>query len=115
MKFILLALFALQTLSFAPAHAEEESYTSICDQIGQRVTVSIVTTEGESITKSVIVGDPNDRCPGRCGKGCGKRGIYTQECLEHDVCEHVKGTSYGPCMALFKRAKHGFLVGQKCQ
>lgn len=111
------ALFAflLSPTSFAePPHPDGKHWHDICDRLGERVTVSIVTDEGEQITRDVVIDDKSDRCPGRCGAGCGGPSSYTWECLEHDVCEHAKGRQMGPCLSLMKLAKAGFFFGRRC-
>lgn len=44
-------------------------------------------------------------CTGRCGKGCGNQngyGVYTQDCLDHDICVGFHGYSAPGCQDEFK-------------
>lgn len=107
------------------AMADDNHFTSICEEIGQSKIVSITIDPGgpneEVISQEMIVGDENDRCPGRCGPSCsgspsamhGSQ-VYTQECLEHDLCEHVKGSWFGPCKKLALKAKDSFFHAPNC-
>lgn len=45
------------------------------------------------------------RCTGRCGAGCGNQngyGVYTQDCLDHDVCVAHHGYAVAGCQDEFK-------------
>ena len=106
-------LFALLLSLFTQPSAHAFG-TSICHLVGQAVDVTYTAGDGQTYTDTLVVGDPADRCPGRCGKSCGPRGIYTMECLQHDACEHRFGTSLGPCKMLGALAAPGFMHGEAC-
>lgn len=71
---------------------------------------------------SVVVGStagPYYECMGRCGRGCGKqpkKSVYTQNCLNHDVCSwevHAKkGRLDRDCGDEYKKAMPDYLFGE---
>ena len=96
-------------------------YRSICHLIGKPIEVTVQTLTGELITKTVVIGDKNDRCPGRCGPGCNEfpsalqgGAVYAWECLEHDICERAKNDWFGVCTLLLLKAKHAMKSAPNC-
>lgn len=76
---------------------------------------------------NVIVGDPASSCLGRCGAGCNgtsnHKRVYTQECLNHDICIQQVGTGYlgnklygkdNQCKDEFNAAVSSFSRGDNC-
>ncbi|MBF0338756.1 MAG: hypothetical protein HQL05_13120 [Nitrospirae bacterium] len=71
-------------------------------------------------TEEVSIG--GDKCLGRCGKGCIGDGvpnrevnIYTQACLNHDVCVDNYGYKDARCNWMFVFAMPDFVAGPECQ
>lgn len=94
----------------------EKSFTMICSKYGQRHTGSYTAGKGQ-VSGEAIVGSKTDRCPGRCGGGCGMflgRSQYTQECFNHDVCNRTLNSQLGPCEDEFWAASQGFLTAPNC-
>jgi len=53
------------------------------DAIGECFTTNSNFCGAGSLTS----GDPlATKCPGRCGSGCDSYPVYTQDCLDHDLC-----------------------------
>jgi hypothetical protein len=103
-----------------------QDYTSLCDSIGQTV-IARYTVDGEVHEEPVMVGPcgAND-CLGRCGAGClanpgnpAEVNRYTQECLNHDVCNRetnpwdVLGL-FPPCRDEFEAATEGYFFAPDC-
>jgi hypothetical protein len=101
-------------------------YTSLCDSIGQTVTARY-TIDGEVHEEPVVVGPCGaNECLGRCGTGCTANpgnpadvSRYTQECLNHDVCNRETNPwdplgVFPPCRDEFAAAAEGYFFAPDC-
>lgn len=109
------------TLASQTTTAARESvsrqYQMICNHVGRKKE-GFYNIDGESSTFSEIVrvGDLASKCYGRCGFGCNdKNPIYTQECLNHDICHRTTGENLGVCSDEFWQASKGFVFAPNCQ
>ncbi len=94
-------------------------YTMICDWIGHDVMANH-TAAGNSYQNTVRVGDRDQECRGRCGAGCDRAWYvwsrqYTQECLNHDVCNDTVGTQLGECQDEWIAASGGYMSAPNCE
>jgi hypothetical protein len=103
-----------------------QSYTSLCERIGQFV-IAQYTIDGGVQEELVMVGScaAND-CLGRCGTGCAANPgnpaevqRYTQECLNHDACNRATNPwdplgLYPPCQDEFAAAAAGYFFAPDC-
>jgi hypothetical protein len=110
----------------APQGAPTQGYPLRCDRLGQTVTARY-TVDGEVHEAPVVVGPcgAND-CIGRCGAGCTANpgnpadvSRYTQECLNHDVCNRETNPwdplgLYPPCRDEFEAAAPGYFFAPDC-
>lgn len=95
---------------------------------GTCVTGSYDGSDG-SHNSSVVVGDPPTSCLGRCGPGCDTANfsanarVYTQECLNHDLCISKYGPGFAnnpmfgkdrQCADEFFAAVESYLSGLDC-
>ena len=106
--------------------ATPQAITMICKERGGCGWASYSDNKGYH-SVNVIVGDPASSCLGRCGAGCdgasNKPLVYTQECLNHDICIKKWGTrgflgnKYGKddqCEDEFDAAISSYLRGDNC-
>jgi hypothetical protein len=114
------------TPRLAPQGAPTQGYTSLCESIGQAV-IARYTVDGEVHEELVVVGPcgAND-CLGRCGAGClanpgnpAEVNRYTQECLNHDVCNWETNPwdalgLFPPCRDEFEAAAEGYFFAPDC-
>ena len=103
-----------------------QGYTSLCNSIG-RTVLARYTVDGEVHEEPVVVGPcgAND-CLGRCGAGCTANpgnpadvNRYTQECLNHDVCNRETNPwdplgLFPPCRDEFEAAAPGYFFAPDC-
>jgi hypothetical protein len=103
-----------------------QSYTSLCESIGQFV-IAQYTIDGEVQEELVMIGScaAND-CLGRCGTGCAANPgnpaevqRYTQECLNHDACNRATNPwdplgLFPPCQDEFAAATAGYFFAPDC-
>ncbi len=93
-------------------------YSPICNFIGKKRTARY-TAHNRQHTLTTRVGVTASGCWGRCGPGCTDDGfspnhVYTQECLNHDACEHMTGQRMGECQDEFWEAADGFMNAPSC-
>ncbi|MGH6857932.1 MAG: hypothetical protein ACRECP_09940 [Methylocella sp.] len=113
------------TLNFPKGRVTNESFKSICPEIGHIGEASFILGK-KFYYKTVLVGPIcyKDPALGRCGRGGGPDFIigwvqrFTQECLNHDECCEVSGKSPPvcgmECAAAFDAAEDGFLHAPDC-
>lgn len=93
------------------------AWTLLCGQMGEMVTAEY-EARGTVYHPQVVLGDPSQRCRGRCGKGCGwghwGGHTYTQECLNHDMCHTIEGTQLGECTEELRDAVASYLFAPAC-
>jgi hypothetical protein len=103
-----------------------QSYTSLCERLGQTV-IARYTADGEVHEAPVVLGPcgAND-CLGRCGAAClanpgnpAEVNRYTQECLNHDVCNRETHPwdalgLFPPCRDEFEAAAEGYFFAPDC-
>ena len=99
--------------------AKPLKWTEICEKIGQDHTGEF-TDEAETLfTMTARVGEKSSRCFGRCGFGCGvpfdNKNRFTQECLNHDLCNRELGENMGPCKDEYWAAADGYLNAKICE
>ena len=90
----------------------------ICDSIGKKAKASY-SMYGLTVSSVVMVGELSTKCKGRCGAGCNQPlqirvNVYTQECLDHDVCHAENGVQLGVCKDAFWKAAYGYLNAPNC-
>lgn len=103
-----------------------QAISMICKQRGSCGYAYYSDTNGAH-SVNVIVGDPASSCLGRCGAGCNgtsnNKRVYTQECLNHDICIQKVGTGYfgnklygkgNQCKDEFNAAVSSFSRGESC-
>lgn len=97
---------------------EENSWTLICNKIGQ-IHEGQFTALGFTKILTAPIGMKDTECYGRCGAGCGTwpddMFKYTQECFEHDLCNRDQGTQLGECSDEFWIAASGYLFAPRCE
>lgn len=129
------------------AQCDSSLYKNICDKKGQLATTTYTFSKSEGktfdcypgakkeilkngniiCTETVVVGDENSGCLGRCGAGCNDSSFsfllndrYTQECLSHDLCTRATGDNSapwdggGPCANEFDTAQEGWTCAPTC-
>lgn len=87
-------------------------YTMLCEEVGTEWDAMYRVLDVD-IIKTVIIGQPETDCYGRCGFGCGTP-TYTQECLNHDACHRDTGENLGVCADYFWAAADGYLWAPPC-
>jgi hypothetical protein len=107
-----------QLIAEQSASGFDNYYQLICSDIGKSRRASF-TLNHSDVSMDLIVGDPTDGCPGRCGPGCRqpyewRRQQYTQECLNHDACVGVTGHWLKECMQTFLSAAIGYMTAPEC-
>jgi hypothetical protein len=103
-----------------------QDYTSLCTSIGQLVLAQY-TVFDQVRTEWVMVGPcASDECLGRCGTGCAANPgnpaevqRYTQECLNHDVCNRATNPwdplgLFPPCRDELAAAVEGYFFAPDC-
>lgn len=94
-------------------------WTEICEKIGQKHTGQFTDINNQEFSLSAMVGEKSSRCFGRCGFGCGvpfdNKNRYTQECLNHDLCNRELGENMGPCKDEYWAAADGYLNAKICE
>ena len=95
------------------AFAQAEAYTMICNKIGKQAR-GYFTVNGQTYSQKVRIGEQASGCWGRCGVACDGPPVYTQECLNHDVCYAATGQLTGECGDEFNAAADGFFNGPNC-
>jgi hypothetical protein len=93
-------------------------WNSICSSVGQPHEATF-TIEDEIKTVTMVVGEIETKCRGRCGTGCGQYGQwrhnqYTQECFNHDACHSTTGEQLGPCAEAFWAATASYTSAPDC-
>ncbi len=94
---------------------------SLCGSTGKQAT-GTYTVHGKTFTETVKVGpcyNAQNECLGRCGPGCGAPPsptiqIFTQDCLNHDLCTRATGTILGECKDEWLAAGDDFFFGKDC-
>ena len=94
---------------------------SLCGSTGKQVT-GTYTVRGQTFTETVELGpcyNTQNECLGRCGPGCGAPPsatiqIFTQDCLNHDLCTRATGTILGECKDEWLAAGDDFFFGKDC-
>ena len=99
----------------------EEQYTSLCSIAGsfRKGTYTIGTT---TYNETVQVGpcyNKSNQCMGRCGPGCDSLPaltfqLFTQECLNHDLCTKATGDIFGECSDEWRAAADGYVRAPDC-
>lgn len=89
-------------------------YTMICRSIGKKRR-GYYHVDGKKYSKRVWVGRESSDCYGRCGSGCGASSQYTQECLNHDICNRTTGENLGVCSDEFWAAADGYFGAPNCE
>jgi hypothetical protein len=114
-----------------PLPEEESLITSqaismMCQERGKCGYAFYSDKKGAHSVKAVV-GDPASKCLGRCGSGCSgtsnNKRVYTQECLNHDICIGIVGTGYlgnklygkkNQCKDEFNAAIASYSRGESC-
>jgi len=90
-------------------------FSNICHLKGKE-QMSSYTFKRKVFSESITVGQKSNGCMGLCGKNCNNtlgKDIYTQECLDHDLC-HRRTKSFLGCFDELSKAVHGFFFGNTC-
>ena len=97
------------------ASRSQRGFTMICQSIGHQRRGKYINGQGKKKSKTVPVGFKKSDCYGRCGAGCGQSKQYTQECLNHDICNRETGENLGVCSDEFWAASDGWFNAPNCQ
>jgi hypothetical protein len=98
---------------------ERVSFLSLCGFVGKE-RLTFFELNKTLYSSRVTVGEPNEKCLGRCGFGCAlmdplNKSNYTQECLDHDFCHRLMGQNLGVCAPYFRKAVPSFLFAPNCK
>lgn len=104
-----------------PRTSEPKRISSLCGRTGKTATGTF-TVNGSTFNQTVQVGpcyNAQNECLGRCGPGCGAPPsatiqIFTQDCLNHDLCTGATGTILGQCKDEWLAAADDFFFGADC-
>ena len=88
-------------------------WKSLCQQL-EKKQQGFFYVDGQVYQRVEVVGETESSCYGRCGPGCSGSSVYTQECLNHDICRRVTGENLGVCSGEFWTAAVGYLFAPKC-